>query len=464
MNEKNQPLRGFVPPHALTDGAPDASVIVAFSGGPDSRTLLDLLVTDAKQRGYALYAAHVNHGIRGEEADRDEAFCREVAALYDIPIFVLRADVPALAAKSGESIETAARNVRYAYFFRIMQEKDIPILVTAHNADDNLETVLFDLVRGCGLDGLCGIPPIRPIAGGTLLRPLLSCRRTDILAYCEANALRFVTDSTNTDTQYTRNRIRAELIPALTAINPSALDSVTRTCKTLRADAEHLREETDAFIATHRRDFSLPLCPLCEAPTAIASRALMLLFRELTEGVALEQCHVEALLALAKRAVPHSSLDLPNGRQAVIEDGRLCLLAKKPTPHAVEDYCVPLTVGRNHISQTNCEIIIGNSQSEINVYKKATRTYFASDKIVGNLIARNRRANDTILCLGVHKDVRKLMSERRIPLELRSRLPVICDDEGILAIPFVAVRDGAYLPKDRIDPLRDLSLDFYIYE
>ena len=90
--------------------------------------------------------------------------------------------------------------------------------------------------------------------------------------------------------------------------------------------------------------------------------------------------------------------------------------------------------------------------------------YFASDKIKGNLVARNRRPSDTILCLGCHKDVRKLMSERRIPLEERCRLPVICDDEGILAIPFVAVRDDAYLPPAQIDPAHNLILDFYIYE
>lgn len=464
MNKKRQPLRGFVPPHDLIDCAPGTPVLVAFSGGPDSRTLLDLLVADARRAGYALYAAHLNHGIRGEEADRDEAFCQQLAASYGIDLFTQRADVPSLAKETGESIETAARNARYAFFSKIMQERAIPILVTAHNADDNLETVLFDLSRGCGLDGLCGIPPVREVVGGVLVRPLLSCTREDILEYCRANALDFVTDSTNTDTQYTRNRIRAELIPALRAINPSVLDSVTRTCKALRDDADLLRCETEEFLATNRHEFSLPVRALCEAPKAIASRALMLLFRELTGGVALEQCHVHALLALSERAIPHSALDLPNGRHAIIENGRLCLLTEKPRTFVATEYCVPLTKGSHRLSQTNCEIVIGNSQSTKNVYKKATRMYFASDKIVGNLVARNRRANDTILCLGVHKDVRKLMSERRIPLEIRNRLPILCDDEGILAIPLVAVRDGAYLPPEHIDPMQDLSVDFYICE
>ena len=453
---------GFVSPHALAGVSPDAAVLVAFSGGPDSRTLLHLLAADAAQKGYRLYAAHVNHGIRGEEADRDEAFCQSVADGYGIPLFVCHADVPALAEQTGQSIETAAREARYAFFEELLAKHGIPLLAMAHNADDNLETVMFDLLRGCGLDGLCGIPPVRPMQNGMLVRPLLAVDREAILDFCREQALDYVTDSTNTDTQYTRNRIRAELIPALRAMDPSVSARMTRTCTSLRADAEHLRQEAEALLAWHRQGFSLPITSVCDAPRAIAARALMLLFREFTDGIALEQCHVQALLSLAEQARPHSSLSLPNGRVAIIENGRLCLenQKSKATP---ADYCVTLCEGQNEISQADCEIVMGTSQNAKNVYKKAIRMYFASDKIVGSIVARNRRAGDKILAGGMHKDVRKLLCEKKISLAWRNRLPLLCDENGILAIPSVAIRDGvSVLPEQ--DGACAITLYFHNYE
>ena len=136
---------GFTSPDILSGLPKDTPILVAFSGGADSSALLSMTVEYARQSGAKIYAAHVNHCIRGDEADRDEEFCRKVAAGYGIEIFVLRADVPKLARERGESIETAARNVRYEFFSDIMKKHSIPILATAHNANDNLETVIFNI-------------------------------------------------------------------------------------------------------------------------------------------------------------------------------------------------------------------------------------------------------------------------------------------------------------------------------
>ncbi len=455
--------KGFAFPHEMAGLPSDASVLVAFSGGPDSRTLLHLLAADASKKGYRLYAAHVNHGIRGEEADRDEAFCQSIADAYGIPLFLLHADVPALAEQTGQSVETAARNARYAFFEELLAEHSISILATAHNADDNLETVMFDLLRGCGLDGLCGIPPVRPLKNGTLVRPLLAIDRETILAFCREHALSYVTDSTNTDTQYTRNRIRADLIPALRAMDPSVTARVTRTCESLRTDAEYLRHRAEALLLEHRQGYSLPTHVITSAPKAIAARALMLLFRDYTDGIALEQCHVQALLALCAEARPHSSLSLPDGRIATFENGRLCFEKSSPKASPIADYSVTLGEESNEILQTHCEIVIGNSQSTKNVYKKAIRMYFASDKIMGNIVARNRRPGDKIVSGGMHRDVRKLLSEKKIPLAWRSRLPVLCDEQGILAIPSVAVRDGLEASPEQ-NGVREITVYFFDHE
>ena len=184
MTVKNALPEEFTPPHIISGMAENTPILVGFSGGSDSSALLHMLKTYSDATGGKIYAAHINHGIRGEEADRDEEFCRRVCDGLGIELFVLRADLPTIAEETGESIETAARNVRYEYFERIMTEKDIPLLATAHNANDNLETMIFNLCRGSSLTGLCGIPENRACGGGRVIRPILRMPKDKILQYC----------------------------------------------------------------------------------------------------------------------------------------------------------------------------------------------------------------------------------------------------------------------------------------
>ena len=213
----------FTAPDIISGMPPQSSILVGFSGGADSTALLHLLKKYAELTGAKLYAAHINHCIRGEEADRDEAFCKSFAQELGVTFFSLRTDVPKIAEQTGESVETAARRVRYEYFDSLMSENNIHILATAHNADDNLETILFNIARGTGLSGLCGIPNIRPCANGVVVRPIINMEKREILNYCEQNSLKFVTDSTNVDTDYTRNKIRAQIIPVMREVNSGAV-------------------------------------------------------------------------------------------------------------------------------------------------------------------------------------------------------------------------------------------------
>ena len=169
-----QKLRAFIDEHHLLDGV--RSLLVAFSGGADSTLLLTLL---SEYQTISIAAAHLNHGIRGAEGDRDEAFCRTFCSERNIPFYASRADIPSLAAAHGCGIEETAREVRYAYFESLQREYGLDTIATAHHADDNLETVVMHLVRGTGLDGLCGIPPVR----GNIIRPLLCCTRNQIEDY-----------------------------------------------------------------------------------------------------------------------------------------------------------------------------------------------------------------------------------------------------------------------------------------
>ena len=452
--------KSFTSPSELS-GLPESTpILVGFSGGADSSALLRILVEHSKITGAPVYAAHINHGIRGEEADRDQAFCQRIADSYGVKLFTLCADVPKLAAERKESIETAARNLRYEFFEKIMRENSIPLLATAHNANDNFETMLFNIIRGCALGGACGIPDSRPIGEGLLIRPILKMTKPEILTFCKENEIEFVTDSTNTDTDYTRNKIRNRIVPLLEEINPSAVENASRLSATLKQDALCLESMARWFLDEMRDGFSLEIEKVCGSPAAIASRAIIEIYNEFSEGASLEQVHIEAIMRLARKGVPHSSLDLPAGICVSIENKRLVFAKAMPKVDVELEYNVELSEGKNSISQTNCEIIIEHSQKKKNVYKNSILLYIDFDKIRGKLYARPRQAGDKIRQGGMSKSLKKLFCDKKIPLDLRKRIPIICDGEGVLAVPFIGVRDGARARAD--DEKNLISIEIYL--
>lgn len=442
--------KGFISPHILAGLDERSSVLVALSGGADSTSLLHLISKCAKKYGFSLYAAHLNHSIRGAEADRDEKFCEELCRRLGVTFFSKKVDVPRLARETKKSVETAARDARYELFDTLMHEHSIPILATAHNANDNLETMIFNLARGCGADGMCGIPACRRFGDGMLTRPILQMSRREILEYCRENSLEFVVDSTNTDTDYTRNKIRAKIIPVLEEINPEVTRSASRLSASMKSDSLCLQSMADWFLEELGEDCSIEVEKLCGSPDAITNRALIALFKEASGGGTLEYTHIEDINKLCRAAVPHSSIDLPCKMTAKIEGGRLYFeKAQERKIDKAPEFSIELREGNNIISDIDCEIFIGNSQKEINIYKNSTLLYLDSAKINGAVFARNRIAGDRILSGKHHKDVRKLIGAAKLPLELRSRLPLLCDGNGILAVPLCATRDGAKSSPDK---------------
>lgn len=440
-------LKKFIPPHTLTGEPEDSSLLVAYSGGADSGALLHMVIEYAKEHGARVYAAHVNHGIRGAEADRDEEFCRATAEAYGIELFTLRADVPSIAAVEQKSIETAARDVRYAFFSDVMKKHAIKTLCVAHNADDNLETIIFNIARGSALGGVCGIPLTRDIDGGIIARPMLSISKADILEYCSVNNIKYVTDSTNTDTDYTRNRIRAKIIPELKAIAPGAENAAARLSDSLRADALCLDSMAEWFLSEMRDGYFIETEKLCGSPSAIVTRALMTMYAEISDGASLEYDHIKALMALAERSVPHSSLDLPLGIRAVIENRSLGFTReqKPPKNHDLAPFSHTLSMGENRIDEIGALITLENEQK---VYKKSMNLTIDFDKILGSLHARERRGGDKIRINGMSRSIKKLMCDKKIPLYLRPRIPVLCAGDEIVAVPYIGVSDSVKATKD----------------
>lgn len=215
---------------------PGDGVVVGLSGGPDSVFLLYALHTLQARLGFTLRAVHVHHGIRGAEADRDEAFSAELCAKLAVPFQAVHVAAPEYAAQHGLSLEEAARILRYEALETARQQMGTPSawIAVAHHLDDQAETVLHNLVRGAGLRGLAGMENRR----NHVIRPLLSIKREDILKWLEQNNIPYVTDSTNADPHYTRNRIRSTVLPELRAINPEASAHIAHSAALLReADA-----------------------------------------------------------------------------------------------------------------------------------------------------------------------------------------------------------------------------------
>ncbi|NDW09033.1 tRNA lysidine(34) synthetase TilS [Dysgonomonas sp. 520] len=219
-----QKIKNFINENSLF---PDGSkIIVGVSGGADSVALLDIL----HHSGYECVVAHCNFHLRGEESYRDEYFVEKLASKYHLTYVSTHFDTKKYVQDSSVSVEMAARELRYAWFEKIRKEYEAEYIAVAHHMDDSVETVLLNLIRGTGIRGLSGIS----IKNGYVVRPLLCITREEVLNYLEKKGLKYVTDSTNTDEVYTRNKIRLSVIPLLETINPSVKQTLARTAANLQ--------------------------------------------------------------------------------------------------------------------------------------------------------------------------------------------------------------------------------------
>ncbi len=405
-------------------------VIIGFSGGADSNALLHFFKDKAKE----VVCVHVNHMIRGEEAKRDEDFCVSVCEKYGIEIVVRTVDIPALAKKQGIGLEQMAREERYRILEAERSARGFDAILTAHNADDNVESVIFNLARGSGANGISGIKP----KNGRILRPLILTSREKILEYCENNQIDFVTDSTNSDTDYTRNYIRHKIVPVIRELNPSLNDSVARLGASLRQDDEFLCSEANTFIQQYCKDAKLPRDKALLLHDSIAVRVLKSL-----SGENLDYKSTLSCIDFIKNGMRGGVINLCKGVSFKCEGDYFTFL--KTEDLAGVEFCVPLKRGLNEIPHTG--ITVAYMCDEI-PRDKALYCTLRLKSLVGELVARSRKEGDTVKHGKVTKKVKKILSERKIPSHLRDKIPLICDSEGIVAIPEILVRDGCVSKDD----------------
>ena len=413
------------------------TLLCALSGGADSVCLLHLLRRLAGEGGFRLEAAHYHHGIRGDEADRDRDFVRDLCREWEIPLHLGAGDVPAYARDKGMVLEEAARELRYGFLEETADQLPRCRIATAHQAEDNAETLLLHLCRGTGLRGLCGIPPVR----GRLIRPLLTVTRGEVLAYLAENCLPHVEDSTNAVEDTPRNLLRRRVIPTLNALNPAFSRAALRTSVLLREDEACLNAlARDLADCSRSGEARYSVSALREAPEALASRALRLGAEAL--GTKLERKHVDALLALAEGEGGLAGCDLPGKLRATRESGLLRLSAPRK---AAEPYDLPLTWGSwTQVPQAGCRVFWGPADAA-KVNEKFQIFFFKKSHICGSIHVRSRRSGDSLRISGrnTEKNLKKWMIEAKLPALERDLIPILADERGVLAVPGLGAAERA---------------------
>ena len=410
--------------------------LVGFSGGPDSVLLLHLLVRYRKSVDFPLLAVHVHHGIRGESADRDACFAKEVCKALGVEFLLARVDVPTFAKEERLGTEEAARILRYSSFTDIITGRnDVSTIALGHNATDNLETVIFHLMRGCGTGGLAGIAPVRD----NIIRPLISLTKTQILAALAEENIAYVIDETNCDTAYTRNYIRNEILPHLSRISSAPEVSVGRVCRNLICDNDFLEKE--ALRSYSRIVNNVAERSMLEAlHPAIFARVIMRWAKSFESSVA--ETHIEALRARLKEKGPFS-YSLPNG-VLFFADTDKCYLEKQIHKEcSKEEYCekISLDCPTALLRGVLC-VSLGECQNfSPNIYNFSIKANLRSAIIEGELFVRYRREGDAYFYGGITHKLKKLFNDKKLPLRERETLPVLCDAKGIVWVPGFGVRD-----------------------
>lgn len=419
---------------------PGERVLCAVSGGADSMALLHRLWAGREALGITVLAAHLDHGLRGEEALRDATFVEDWCRERAIPCAVGHADAAAWAGENGLGVEEAARELRYAFLERTADEWRCERIATAHTADDNSETILFHLLRGSGAAGLRGIPRER----GRIIRPLLDTSREEIERYLLENDIPHVEDSSNASDAYVRNRLRHQVMPVLRELNPRLDAAMGRAALLLDRDERYLNAQAAAFLKETSDGESLPLSALNALDPAVASRAVRLFWRQ---SLSFEQA--ESVLAFA-RGTERGFLDLPGGRLRR-ERGRLYRSGEEPTAPLPER---ELPFGGS-LSVPEAGLVV---ESEIRMKSQEIyglfKTYdFKYESICGRILCTGRRDGDRFhpAGRGCSKSLKALFGEAGLTKAERERVPVLRDEAGILAVlGFGQDERGCARPGDRV--------------
>ncbi|MBO4871850.1 MAG: tRNA lysidine(34) synthetase TilS [Lachnospiraceae bacterium] len=423
-----------------------ARCLVALSGGCDSVSLLLLLQALRKEKDLTVWAVHINHGLR-QSAKEDEAFCISLCQRFRIPLVIFREDAAAFAKKEGLSVEEAGRRLRYSRFLRTAEDFGLDTVLTAHQQDDQTETVLLNLFRGTGLAGLCGISATRELAPGIrLIRPLLSVPRKELESFLREEGIEWREDESNRDPSFRRNYIRQVLMPSIEEKFPGAAGRIAQTAEILRGTEGYLEDRIRDFMSRidPKQDDILPLAILNSAEPALRPLLLQAFLRQNGGIRDITAEHYREALELADKQ-SGSGLSLPNGRFLMREQDVLRVVYEGGE---VEEEMPSLSV-RTFPFHTGMKI-------PNNVYTK-----WIDYAIMNDHVRLRRRADGDYFYLpeGGKKLLARYLVDNKIPLSRRETIWVLADGSHVLWVIGYRLSAAAYIT-EKTETVAEITVEF----
>lgn len=413
------------------------NIVVGVSGGPDSMALLYLLLYAKKHIDFNIIVAHVNHGVRGEEALLDELFVKRKSIELGLEFYSISADMVEFAKKNRISEEEAGREIRYSFFRSLLKPYSNGKIAVAHNMNDQAETLIMRIIRGTGIDGLNGMDYIL----GDIIRPVLNITRAEIEKYIEDNHIETVLDKTNLMPIYTRNKVRLELIPYIEEhFNPNLIKSLWRLSQTSRSDSLFLKKHTEEeylkiLICEEKEKVSIDREGFIRLDLSIQKRMIILMITKIL-GVfqGFGEQHIITIRELFIFGETGKILNLPNGIISKVDYSKLTI--QQINKNITKPFVYDLVMGYNHFSELSygLELTVSNIKDIDLNYKSSNTKYFDNDKIKGTLSIRNRRDGDRFVPYGMKgsKKLKDFFIDLKVSREKRDEIPLIVDEENII--------------------------------
>jgi tRNA(Ile)-lysidine synthase len=408
--------------------APGDKVLVAVSGGADSLALLYLLEQFSKELGYELFVAHLNHLVRGKESDEDASFVEKEANKLSLPVFIDKIDVKKSGLKS--SFQESARILRYQFLEDVLTSIKGNKIALGHTADDRIETVLMNFLRGTGLRGLAGIPEAR----GHVVRPILSCTRSEIEGFLDGQNLIYRTDSSNNETKYLRNKIRHEVIPFLKTFNPDISGNLLGLAEIAREEEQWMSEKTrelySQLVTPENGDLCFEITEFENQPLAMKRRLIRESFYRLNGSLReITALHVQQVLNLFSRARVGCWLKLPCNIQVVCGYDTVCFsLFDDSASTEIDKKTTKLKIpGLTSLPQIGIQFqarLVAPPMPNTVDHKQA---YLDFEKTGEDIQIRFFQPGDSFVPLGMtgHKKVKSYFIDQKVPREERSLIPIL---------------------------------------
>jgi tRNA(Ile)-lysidine synthase len=406
-------------------------ILVALSGGPDSMSLLYALYELKKKYNLTLFAAHVNHMLRGEDSDNDEKACKDFCKKYNIEFFSRAINIDIIAKDKGMSHEMAGREARYDFFMEIFNKIKINKIALAHNLNDQAETILMRLMRGSGMEGLIGIKPVRD---GIFIRPLINTSRKEIEEYCDKNHLPVRIDKTNFESIYARNKVRLELIPFIEEnFNSDITGTLNRLSTLIRLDSDYLEEKSSKFFEKYCATDNEKVIIDKDAFNlhySMLSRVLRKAFFKIKGNLYnLESIHIENIINIQQGETGKTTV-VPGG--IIASNVYKSIHLKKLAPNLKENkgFHKDLSLGENILSEIDKKITfqIIKKEHNLKIQSEENIKYFDYDKINQPITIRHRQNGDRFVALGMKgsKKLKDILIDLKVPREERDEIPLLC--------------------------------------